>query len=115
MLYFFSLEISLIIVVGELPKKCLSSRSTGLELFVFDIILNFPSFVTFPTSYIGALSLSQIFLSISNFFSLTSSPILSCDSFPTISLNDSVESPTGSLSIFIIPPEFSTNSVRQFR
>ncbi len=103
------------IVLGDFPNMCSSFQSIGFLSLSLSINRKFPSSVTSPTMYMGALSLSEIFLRRCVSFSFITNPILSWDSFPAISLSERVGSPTGSLRISISPPDSSTNSDRQLR
>ena len=102
-------------VCGELPKKWPKSRSTQLRFDFSECMVNLLSSVTRPTMYTGALSLSHILINSSIFSFFIINPILSWDSFPIISLFESVGSPIGKLSNSINPPVSSTSSVKQFK
>ena len=102
-------------VFGELPNISERSRSIGfLPLLEPSKVKRLES-VTSPTSYIGERSLSATRLSVSMSFSPITNPIRSWDSLPIISFEESVGSPTGSLSKSIFPPVSSTNSLKQFK
>ena len=107
--------VSDMMVFGELPNMSSNARSIGVSPLFLDSKVNLLFPVTSPTVYIGERSLFAIFCKVSECFSAITNPILSCDSFPMISLADNVGSPTGNLSKFILPPVSSTNSDKQFK
>ena len=110
-----STVLSAIIVLGELPNISSKAKFIGESPVFEDWKENRSSPVTSPTSYMGARSLSAIFLSVSMSFFPITKPIRSCDSLPIISLAESVGSPIGKAFKSILPPVSSTNSDKQFR
>ena len=102
-------------VFGELPNISESSKFIGVSPVVPEVNLKVWSPVTSPTLYMGERSRAEIRSKRSKSFSPMTKPIRSWDSLPINSFLERVGSPTGNLSVSMVPPVSSTNSDRQFK